>query len=89
MATVNINIRTDETVKQAAQSLFESLGMDMTTAVNIFLRQAISKNTLPFEILPMNHKKNVNSPRLGGWEGKIWMSDDFDEPLEDFKEYME
>ena len=89
MANVNINIRTEESVKQAAQALFESLGMDMTTAVNIFLRQAISKNTLPFEIQPVAEQKTGNGPRLGGWEGKIWMSDDFDAPLEDFKEYME
>jgi hypothetical protein len=26
---------------------------------------------------------------LGGWEGKMWMSDDFDAPLGDFKEYIE
>ena len=89
MANVNINIRTEESVKQAAQALFERLGMDMTTAVNIFLRQAISKNTLPFEIQPVSDQKNGNVPKLGGWEGKIWMSDDFDAPLEDFKEYME
>ena len=25
---------------------------------------------------------------LGIWQGKIWMSDDFDEPLEDLKDYM-
>lgn len=31
------------------------------------------------------------SPKRGGfgiWKGKIWMSDDFDEPLEDFQDYM-
>jgi antitoxin (DNA-binding transcriptional repressor) of toxin-antitoxin stability system len=28
-------------------------------------------------------------PRFGSAQGMIWMSDDFDEPLEDFKEYME
>jgi len=82
MASVNINIRTDAEVKKAAQELFSRLGMDMTTAVNIFLRQAISKNTLPLEIAPVNG----NNPKLGGWEGKIWISDDFDAPLEDFKE---
>ena len=85
MASVNINIRTDAEVKKAAQALFSRLGMDMTTAVNIFLRQAISKNTLPMEIMPMRTEK---APKLGGWEGKIWMADDFDEPLEDFREYM-
>ena len=85
MASANINIRTDAEVKKAAQELFARLGMDMTTAVNIFLRQAISKNTLPLEITPV---PGGNVPKLGGWEGKIWMSDDFDAPLEDFREYM-
>lgn len=28
-------------------------------------------------------------PRIGAFKGEIWMSDDFDEPLEDFKDYME
>jgi len=85
MASANINIRTDAEVKKAAQELFARLGMDMTTAVNIFLRQAISKNTLPLEITPVPYG---NVPILGSMKGKIWMSDDFDEPLEDFKEYM-
>ena len=26
--------------------------------------------------------------KLGGWEGKAWISDDFNEPLDDFEEYM-
>ena len=28
-------------------------------------------------------------PRIGAFKGEIWMSDDFDEPLEEFKDYME
>ena len=28
-------------------------------------------------------------PKAGSLKGKIWMSDDFDEPLEEFREYME
>jgi len=27
-------------------------------------------------------------PKLGGWEGKIWIADDFNAPLEEFEEYM-
>jgi len=88
MASANINIRTDAEVKKAAQELFARLGMDMTTAVNIFLRQAISRDSFPIEIRQVLNKPFGNVPKLGGWEGKIWMSDNFDAPLEDFKEYM-
>ena len=38
MATTNINIRTDSEIKAQAQAIFASLGLDMTTAVNLFLR---------------------------------------------------
>ena len=34
----NINIRMDKDVKEQAQRVFAQLGMDMTTAVNVFLR---------------------------------------------------
>ena len=45
-----INIRVDETVKQQATALFEDLGLDMSTALNLFLRQAIQYGGIPFEI---------------------------------------
>ena len=48
MATVNI--RVDDDIKAQAQELFASLGMDMSTAMNIFLRQAISFGGIPFII---------------------------------------
>jgi DNA-damage-inducible protein J len=50
MANSSMNIRMDAEIKKQAQQLFASLGMDMTTAVNIFLRQAIRYNGFPFEI---------------------------------------
>ncbi|MFI3175277.1 MAG: type II toxin-antitoxin system RelB/DinJ family antitoxin [Bacillota bacterium] len=46
----NMNIRMDETVKKQAEELFSDLGMNMTTAINIFLKQAIRENKIPFEI---------------------------------------
>ena len=49
-ATSNMNIRMDKEVKEQAQKIFAQLGMDMTTAVNVFLRQAIRHNGFPFEI---------------------------------------
>ena len=50
MPTTSMTIRMDSAVKQQAQELFAALGMDMTTAVNIFLRQAIQRQGLPFEV---------------------------------------
>ena len=46
----NLNIRTDAEIKAAAEQLFEALGLSMTTAVNVFLRQAIRQGGLPFEV---------------------------------------
>jgi DNA-damage-inducible protein J len=86
MPNTNINIRVDNSIKKEAQDVFSSLGLDMTTAINIFLRQAIRLRSIPFPVTSEPEKKR---PKLGGWEGKIWMADDFDAPLEDFKEYME
>ena len=48
--TTNINIKTDSELKQKAEALFSDLGMNMTTALNIFMRQAVRENRIPFEI---------------------------------------
>ena len=50
MANSSINIRIDSDVKAEAQALFSRLGMDMSTAVNIFIRQAIDFGGIPFAV---------------------------------------
>ena len=50
MAVKSTNIRIDEDLKKESQELFASLGLDMTTAVNIFLRQAVRENAIPFRV---------------------------------------
>lgn len=49
-ASTNLNIRTDKDIKEAAEKIFSELGLNMTTAINIFLRQAIRENGIPFEL---------------------------------------
>jgi len=51
MAQVNINIRMDSTVKKQAEELFSDLGLNMTTAFNMFVRQAINKGGIPFDVI--------------------------------------
>ena len=50
MAKVSTNISIDADVKMKAQELFTDLGLDLSTAINIFLRQAIRENALPFNV---------------------------------------
>ena len=86
----NINIRVDSDVKNKAQDVFAALGLDMTSAINIFLRQAIRKNGIPFVLVAETPKKRHSPPQLGCLKGKIHEAKDHDwfEPLEDFGEYM-
>lgn len=50
MAQTNINIRIDEELKKEAELLFSDLGLNMTTAINIFVRQSLRQGGIPFEI---------------------------------------
>ena len=50
MPKTSMSIRLDSEVKEQDQQVFNHLGMDMTTAINIFLRQAIQYQGLPFDV---------------------------------------
>ena len=50
MAQTSINIRIDEDVKKQAERLFADMGLNMTTAVNIFVRQSLRQGCIPFVI---------------------------------------
>lgn len=84
MATANINIRTDSELKTKAQLVLSDLGLDLSTAINVYLNQIVYKQAIPFEIT----RPGVKTAKLGGWEGKIKMASNFNEPMEEFKEYM-
>ena len=49
-----IQIRTDERTKKHARKILEKLGLDLSTAINIYLVQIIAKKGLPFEVLSEN-----------------------------------
>lgn len=48
--TTNISIRMDSELKTQAEALFGELGMNITTAFNIFVRQAVREGKIPFDI---------------------------------------
>ena len=50
MATTNLNIRTDKVVKEQAEQIFNELGLNVSTAINIFLKTTIREHGIPFDL---------------------------------------
>lgn len=64
MKSVNVTFRVDENLKAQADTLFAELGMSLSTAFNIFLRQSVREQGIPFAI-----SKNVpNAVTLAAME---------------------
>lgn len=49
-STTNITIRIDKELKKQAETLFSELGMNISTAFNVFIRQSIREGGIPFMI---------------------------------------
>jgi DNA-damage-inducible protein J len=55
MATnTQIQVRIDKKTKNQAKKIFESIGLDISSAIRMFLRQAINSGTIPYEIRDEN-----------------------------------
>ena len=52
MAQTNLTIRIDENIKQEAETLFNRIGLTTSAAINVFFRQAIREQSIPFELKP-------------------------------------
>ena len=50
MTPASTNIKIDPVLKQESQELFESLGLSLSAAINIFLRQSVREQAIPFRI---------------------------------------
>lgn len=50
MASSTITVRVDNDLKQRAECLFESVGINTTTAITMFFKAALRENRIPFEL---------------------------------------
>lgn len=57
--TTSINLRIDKTLKKEAEDLFETIGINMTTAINIFLKQSVRDQGIPFQITANKDYKDI------------------------------
>ena len=79
--TTNISIRMDTELKAQAEALFNELGMNLSTAFNVFVRQAVREGGIPFKIRLDNPNKEpapamreaeriARDPEVGGYEDR-------------------
>ena len=95
--SVQVSTRIDEATKKQFDKVCESIGISPSNALSVFIKGVINYNGIPFSIA--NSPKKESQPKnpgemsrvamLGCMRGQFKMADDFDAPLEDFKEYME
>ena len=82
------NIRLNSELATKAQSILNDYGIDVNKVVNDYLEKIVKIGYQPEKTTPQ--KTELTMADLWGiCEGKLWTSDDFDEPLDDLKEYME
>lgn len=63
-STTNITIRMDANLKVQAEALFNELGMNLSTAFNIFVRQSLREGAIPFKI----HLERPNAETIAAME---------------------
>ena len=84
MATTNLNIRIDAELKKQSEQIFNELGLNMSTALTVFLRQAVRSNGIPFEM-----RLNIpNAETLAAIED-VDLSINMSRPFSSVKELME
>ena len=74
--TTNLNIRIDRDLKEEADQVFRSLGLNLTTAITVFVRQAVRQKKIPFEIAiyPGNDSKSVMMSEAIAASERIWQN---------------
>ena len=58
--TTNLSIRIDRDLKDEAEKVFNELGMNLTTAITVFVRQAVRQRKIPFEISLNINRENMD-----------------------------
>ena len=62
--TTNFSVRMDSDLKKQCEALYKELGMNLTTAINVFLRQSLHAGGFPFEVRLKRPNKETISAML-------------------------
>ena len=64
MSTTSVTVRMDADLKKQAETLFEDMGLNMTTAITLFTKAVVRQNKIPFEIIADPFYSESNMARL-------------------------
>ena len=81
-----ITVRVDEKIKKEANSIFREVGMDMSTAINIYLKQVIRSNGIPFTISADNPNELTLRALKEAEKGKMASFSSIDELMDDLND---
>jgi len=73
--TTNLSIRIDSNLKTEADKIFNAMGMNLTTAINVFVRQAVMQKKIPFEITLLTGEidnKKISMKEATAASERIW-----------------
>ena len=59
-----ISLRVDDEVKKNAEKTFDAIGLNMSTAINIYLKAVVRENRIPFELSADPFYSDANMSRL-------------------------
>jgi len=87
--SIQVSTRIDEVTKRQFDSVCEMIGISPSNAISMFIKGVINYNGIPFSVIAPTEKKPkmTMAETLGCMRGQFKMADDFNAPLEDFKEY--
>jgi DNA-damage-inducible protein J len=73
--TTNLSIRLDRALKEEADQIFNAMGMSLTTAITVFVRQAVRQKKIPFEIsLSDNESRPIAMRDVMSASERIWQN---------------
>ena len=84
MATTNLNIRIDADLKRQSEEIFNELGLTMSTALTVFLRQTVRSHGIPFEM-----RLNVPNDETLAAIQDVNLNRNMSRPFNSVKELME
>jgi addiction module RelB/DinJ family antitoxin len=89
--SVQVSTNIDENTKAQFDSVCASMGVTASNVLSMLIKGVVNYNGIPFDAATQSQMKPKMSREsvFGCMRGQFKMTDDFNAPLDDFKEYME